>query len=594
MLPKETNLYIPVNEVFPEIKNDFETFKSLLGCLSRTDTLFRCARLNGIISNASGVNDINRQQYALDRFLNAKEIRAVNDFAQRNGGAQRVKVFFRGQLLELVRWGSLYCSDHPGYGRTEDSEIRRKFAQAALIASEIWEKRVFGERLSDNGDITIRRQKALGSFRKSLEATDVTPDLYRTLGRGWVLFNDYFPIYYRTVEYELLSLTGLSIEQYYCCLCAITSNFMNPNNIEPGIFDSNTLGTSTPYAEVIQKYLALESQTIDELRDTLWGDGIKNIKAFEDVPPYDYRPLRERPILRSSEGRGIILDPIFFSERASVGPLFLLSKNKPENKANDIFNAFGKSFENYASDILRRMFPEIPGLFNRLSCNLEIFETNQSDNMLEIDACLNEVTEVVLFEMKAVWLREEEILTEDHARYLQHLREKYGVAEGTCRDRKIKGVGQLAKQIKVMASKGWLEKNEKFSKIQLIYPVLVVHDTRLSEFLHGNFLASEFKALLAPDDEPRSGELKKGQLRIAPLIVMTIEELEDLETSVEYFSLRDLIADYSQSCPDRLQTLHNFIYSSKYYSQHMCHNQRLVDKFLVLLQRCKEEVFPTG
>jgi hypothetical protein len=115
----------------------------------------------------------------------------------------------------------------------------------------------------------------------------------------------------------------------------------------------------------------------------------------------------------------------------------------------------------------------------------------------------------------------------------------------------------------------------------------------LSEFLHGNFLASEFKALLAPDDELRSGELKKGQLRIAPLIVMTIKELEDLETSVEYFSFRDLIADYSQSYPDRIQTFHNFIYSSK-YSQHICHNQSLVDKFLLIAQRCREGVFPTN
>ena len=68
---------------------------------------------------------------------------------------------------------------------------------------------------------------------------------------------------------------------------------MNPNNIEPGIFDSNILGTSMPYAKVLPKYLALESQTMDELRDTLWGDGTKNIEGFEDVPPYDYRPLRE-------------------------------------------------------------------------------------------------------------------------------------------------------------------------------------------------------------------------------------------------------------------------------------------------------------
>ena len=131
MLPIQTNLYIPVNEIFPEIKNDFATFKSLLGCLSRTDTLFWCARLNGVVSNTSGGNDINRQQYAPERFLSAKEIQAVNDFAQRNGGAQRVKVFFRGQLFLSLYGGSAFTApiilgiEEPRTQRFDERLLRR-------------------------------------------------------------------------------------------------------------------------------------------------------------------------------------------------------------------------------------------------------------------------------------------------------------------------------------------------------------------------------------------------------------------------------------------------------------------------------------
>lgn len=49
-LGNPTGVYIPVSEVFPSIQNNFETFRSLLQGLSRTDSLFWCARLNLIIS----------------------------------------------------------------------------------------------------------------------------------------------------------------------------------------------------------------------------------------------------------------------------------------------------------------------------------------------------------------------------------------------------------------------------------------------------------------------------------------------------------------------------------------------------------------
>ena len=381
------------------------------------------------------------------------------------------------------------------------------------------------------------------------------------------------------------------MEEYYICLSAIIANFMNPQK-GPGIFDSNTLGDSTLCRDLFQKYLGLESQSIDELQDALWGQSSVGETFDQDIPSYDYRPLREKPILCAQDGRAIILDPVFYSEKAFVGPLFLLTRGKSDDKANEIFGAFGNAFEGYACDILKRMFPDISGVVTkRLSCNIR--GTDQQGNEIEIDACLNDITEIVLFEMKAVWIREDGILTENHERYLQHLRKKYSVTRGTSRDRKRKGIGQLARVIKALASKEWLGQNPEFSQVRLIYPVLVVHDPLLAAPVYGSFFSSEFKTLLSPDAEFPSGELRKEYVRIAPLIVMTIRVLEDLETSIEHFGFRDLLADYSRSCPDRLTSLHDFIAFSDYRNK-MFFNRSLAAKGVEILQKSQEAVFPTG
>lgn len=588
-------VFIPVSEVFPDIESNLETLKNLLACLSRTDTLFWCARLNNVLSSSSEIDHVTRQQFGLSQFLSDKEIAAVNDFVKRRGSPHRVTIFFRGQILELFRWAILYSHDHSGDGTTfEDPDVRKTFAKAALIASDIWARRVFGNRFSLSGGVASARKRALGAIRKSIEATATAPDLSKTLGRGWALFSEYFPRFYPDFEGEFEASFGLSLEQYYVCLSAIITSFMNPHakKIGTGIFDANTLGQSTPYEEILQRYLANESQTPDEMKNTLWGKGDIEFRNFDDLPPYDYRPLRERPILRVEDGRAIILDPFFYAEKASVGPLFhILKENVSGNKSNEIFAAFGKAFENYACDILRRMFPDIPSaLTQRLRCNIKLCEKNRSGDEIEIDAYLNDVTEIVLFEMKAVWIREDEILSDDHESYLQHLREKYGISADGSGKRKTKGIGQLARLLKVMSTEEFLMRSNQFSRTKLIFPVLLVYDPFLHAPVYGNFLASEFKAYLEPDAELRSGELLKSRFRIVPLIIMTVEDLENLESSLEHFGLRDLLANYSVSCVDRLVSLHNYIASSG-YGKKMYHNRWLAGKTLELLDKTKKAVF---
>jgi len=577
--PPETGVFVPVGAIFPGVAADAATLTALLRDLSRTDTLFWCARLNLIVSGHGPDDHKTRQQRALTRVCTPARIEAVNRFAARHGGADAVKVFFRGQLLELMRWTARHAVDHPGDGATfDDPAAVERFVKAALIASDLWAQRVFANRFTLEGGVDVARRRALGTIRKAIEEAGTAPELENSLGRGWTLFSEYFARRYPTFAEEFHATIALTPEEYYVCVAATVLHFVSSNTETP-IFNWRQAAAATPFRDTFQRYVLSESQTADELASSLWnGDTLAG-----------YRSLRERPILRTSDDRAIILDPVFYSERASVGPLFhLVGPNAASGKVNRIFGAFGEAFEDYAADILRRMYPEGSApLARRLSLNVK--GRDREGRQLEIDALLDDVTEVVIVETKAAWLREDEILADTYEAYLEHLRAKYGVAARVAEGDRPKGVAQLARILGTITTGGWTGSEHQFDRARLLYPVLLVHDPLLGVAVYGNFLATEFSRLFGAGEV--TGELQKGDQRVAPLTVMTIGDLETLESSVGEFSLREFLADYSRDCPDRLRSLHNFVALS-HYRNRMFRNENLTAKAADIIRRCKNALFP--
>jgi hypothetical protein len=199
------------------------------------------------------------------------------------------------------------------------------------------------------------------------------------------------------------------------------------------------------------------------------------------------------------------------------------------------------------------MYPVGSGLLaQRLLTNIEGHD--RSGAGFEIDAALNDVTEVVVFEMKAAWLREDSLLDATGAEFIQQRRRKYGVvpADGADRERP-KGTAQLAKIVGAIGRREWTGSGGEFARAEKIYPVLVVHDERLGIPGSGKFLDDEFKSLLGP--VPRS-------VTVAPLTIMTVGDLENLETPTASFAMRDLLQDYTRECPDRMRSLHQFMATS--------------------------------
>jgi hypothetical protein len=125
-----------------------------------------------------------------------------------------------------------------------------------------------------------------------------------------------------------------------------------------------------------------------------------------------------------------------------------------------------------------------------------------------------------------------------------------------------------------------------------MYPVLLVHDALLDAPVSGYFLAEEFKQQLQPDSSDVEEWMVKGRFRVAPLIVMTIDDLECLEYSLSKFTLVDLLKAYSTATPDRLVSLNNFL-SANSEQFPLFHNKSLAAGCETILAECMNRVFPT-
>jgi hypothetical protein len=567
--PSEISLLVPPEVLFPGTAANESALLDTLANLSRDDTLFECARANIVVTGAGGDDQQGRQQRLLYRLLTSGEIDQINAFARAHQAGLPI-VFFRGQLLELMRWVARHCQNLPGDGTTyADPNTRRNFVKAALIAGMLWSYRVYGTRLRGDGNIEIRRNRAMGAFRKAMEESNFTPNLARILGRGWSLFTEYLPRRYPTFQAEFGAASNLTIDQFLTCAAALGC-YMIVDNPQGPLFIAHTVAAATSYNAEFQSYLEREAQVPNRLATTLWDDFAK----------VGYRYLRQRPVMITGDGRGIILDPCLFCDRITIGPLFHLISNAARKKANEIFGAFGLAFEDYATDILRRIYPTRPGLVDRLHCNVK--GENAAHQDFEIDAVLDDARKSIIFEMKACFLREEAILDERSENFLDHVREKYGSTSK--KGERGKGVAQLARIIGAIARREWSDASTGCADATTIYPVLVTHDSRMDTPTLGKFLAEEFTKLLS------TVPAKPG---IEPLIIMTVDDLENIEASTQNFSIAELLSDYSHKCPDRMRSLHNFMQYSPKYQAKMLANATLTEKATKLMAQVQGRLFPS-
>lgn len=556
----EVGVYLPVGEIFPGVEANGQSLIEVLRALSRDDTLFQCARLNIIVSGPGDFEMKSRQEQAISSLCTPEQHSRINDVALRRGGSGLPIVFFTGQLRELMRWAARYCKNLPGDGTTyEDPAFRERFLKAVLIASDIWGRRVFADKLTLNDDIAAVRRRALGAFRKGVDETNLAPHMGIAIGRGLALFTEYMPKHFPDFGEVFEKATGLTVRQYLGCATTMVLYTMQHRKEGP-LFNRDTVAAATARPEPYRRFLELVSQSPEQLAQSFWTD-------FDTL---DYRALRERPVMITNDGRSIILDPAFFIERVSIGALFHVAKSI----GMKAFAKFGDAFEDYACDILRRMYPHRPGLVDRVAFRQR--GTDGKGNGFEVDSAFFDVRETAIIEIKAAFLAEKAIADDNPDALINEIRSKYG-ASPKSGDRD-KGVAQLARSIGAMVRGEWLGSEGEFKDATVLHPVLVVHDSRLD----APALETDFRSLL--------GAVPAGR-RVAPLTIITIQDLENLECSVEGFSLMQLLRDYDRECPDRMRSLHNFLAFSD-YARKIVPSKFLLDRSISVLDLLQAELFP--
>jgi hypothetical protein len=132
-----------------------------------------------------------------------------------------------------------------------------------------------------------------------------------------------------------------------------------------------------------------------------------------------------------------------------------------------------------------------------------------------------------------------------------------------------------------------------------IYPILIAYDSLLNLIGHFWFCNTDFRIALIPDGILAGSELvmTKGQWEIAPLTIMTVDTLENLEASIKNFSLTQLLHDYFAFCDANFRdadddlSLPEFIRISD-YAQKMDYRGRVATKALELFDESKQMLLP--
>jgi hypothetical protein len=388
------------------------------------------------------------------------------------------------------------------------------------------------------------------------------PHLGHLIGRGQALFGEFLPQKHEAFTQEFVDMTGVSLDQYFTCL-AMLMPALNAERARDWVIPANGIGIDQSQHGMFQRFMALESRSIADLKSAS-----KSPKKFR-------AEIMKSPIVRTRDNRCVVLDPIFLSEKVSIGPLFALvaekSKKSKEDGDNLLAN-FGKAFESYSQSIIRE--GEVHGGWLRHDKNVPFPVSGQDP--YELDAVVfNNLASATIFEAKAAWIREDCVDDGGPEDFATHVRKKYGAS-----DEADKGVAQLARNIGHMV-RGEMTNPAYWDGILCFFPVLLVHDTRLSTV--GDLLNADFKKLL--------GDVPNGR-RVADLILMTVVDIEIIEFTLAEFSLWEILHDYDRVCFDREDSLGEFLNLHLKYRGRLRQNTRLQTLCDQLIVRTRSVLFP--
>ncbi len=300
---------------------------------------------------------------------------------------------------------------------------------------------------------------------------------------------------------------GLTLQEYQYLIFGILLQYLRISRKEilagEGLVVDLKLSPSV--ASLYDKLLPHVSISLDQLvNETQKRANLEN----------EFRLWRKYPLVRLSEYKVICIDLGFLVDKLETG-VFWLIRNElvkiGESKA--IFDLWGDVFEDYAASIIKR------GIDNQKPCKENYFvspnyDQKGEDECTDIAVCGED--SLILLECKASVLSAQIKLGGEFHEF----------REGLAKVIEESGVKQLWDAIQNLAhiNEDKRKKVERIDilKVERVYPVMILADHTFSSLYMNWLLKSEFRRFV-------ENKRLKEPLKIMPLTVLTIAELEQLE-----------------------------------------------------------------
>ena len=541
----------------------FEELCANIRALDRDKAIFWAARLNllrwrCLIDPAQSFDEL------APIFFTGPEIKAMVKALKRARRPREdfLAMFDRRSLLEILRWAALvgetHSTDEP---RLSFAEARHFFAAARCARVHPLQRAIVEHAepyLASCGPGATPPEFGLPVFRDLWALNSVTDHRDRLIGRSAVLLRQEFFGKAPELRALLEEITGLGLDQYLGSVLHVARCLASDLSLKSadevagyGLVGPRMLAPVAPNGrDVLERFLALESQTVSALRTGL----LRRVgqDRIDQRTPFDTASLRSRPFVKHDRTESTILTDVnFLEDKLWIGPVFhLLAKGS----AKAVFGAFGSAVERYVALLFQSLFARADkGEYDRLLLNPH--GTAGPDRKELTDVCLRSGGTLLMVEAKAVTLPEQLQWFHGDAAYRRAIEERLASSGSGA-----KGVGQLARSIHELAhAKIRPDDPDMFAGVDRVMPVLLVHDTDISAPMHSPFIAKRFVELLG---DLEGAELKRadGKLRIGHVetylpTLMTLSDLEVLEGFYFRGSLASLIDSYYRQDEDRVTSL---------------------------------------
>lgn len=558
--------YVPLKAVGAHLQTDVPHLQKSLKRLNSDEIITICIKLSLLTSNTIGKSSKKRQMQALrilenDGLLESADHQRIlaycRDAESKNLEAVPIN---RAALLELIRWTSLYSESLQPGQIPFHRHLRQSFIQALLTCAEFYGEREIAPTLPRDAKREEKQDLFILGSRRGAMWSGSHADPLLDLGRTELLLIPFLQV---TPEYEdaFQTIYGIHWRDWMKCNVALILTSLLPKDPE---MQSNSLNGAFEFDEdllvgeaqglrsQIPIYLKKISQTISELKVCFSGS------TFEKPKPFPFRALRQKPVIELTNEKLTVIDRRLFLDQMKVGPLFAIARHL---KTEIPIQKYGDACHQYAFKLLssannaQTAENKCPFLVN----------SPAGTKMPLNDLALSDGKTLALIEAKGVWLNDDLLSEQDVKIFLSHVFQKYAKPRITVETKVegAKGMGQLAEVILGLTN-GSLQGLGEASFVndaKEIVPVLLVQDELVKEALISRRLSNEFANLIGIERNLHGFYSHHGW-KIYNAIVLSLSDLELIESAILKSRIVDVLAQYAQYSVSNLATFSQFFETS--------------------------------